>query len=63
MSTRTTRQRTIAFDCDACGTEDDTGKFRFGDALETAKAEGWRAVNINGQWKHVCENCDPEELE
>lgn len=63
MTARKTLQRTIAFDCDVCGTSTDTDEFEFGKALGVAKSEGWRAVNLNGFWKHVCSNCDSEELE
>lgn len=57
MSTRRTRHKTYAFDCDGCGTAIDTECFDFGKAVDVMKAQGWRAVREGEQWQHYCEDC------
>lgn len=29
----------------------------FQDAVDLAKAEGWRSIKINGMWQNRCPNC------
>lgn len=57
MTVETTRQRTIQFLCDDCGQALDTERFRFPDALDVMRAQGWRAVKDGDGWRHLCEDC------
>lgn len=57
MSTMTLRHRTIAFECDHCGTLLDTERFSFDQARDVMKAQGWRAVRDGERWTHYCEDC------
>lgn len=46
--------RKIAFECDGCGDEEDTGWADFADALEHIRSLGWIAVKDGDTWLHFC---------
>lgn len=53
------REDTCAFVCDECGIEHSVSGTDFRDALEDAKGAGWRAVPQDGDWLHLCPDCQP----
>ncbi len=50
--------RSVAFECDDCGTSLDTEKRDFGSARDVLKAEGWATQPApGGKWRHLCDDC------
>lgn len=48
----------ITFECDGCGEELHTETAAFETALQTLKAERWRAKKENNNdWAHYCPSC------
>lgn len=63
MTTQTIKGQ-IAFSCDRCPETYEPPKLGLGseqrewtDVWEDAKAEGWRARKIGGEWQHHCPEC------
>lgn len=50
------------FHCDLCSAYVETLSDEFSNALLKMKADGWRSMNIKGEWCHVCPNCDVRKL-
>lgn len=48
----------LMFQCNSCGTTEDTGRQSFAMALDAVKAEGWRVVKDGETWKHLCPDCE-----
>ena len=42
--------------CDVCG-EILTAQDEFSDAVEDIKDQGWSANKIDGEWVHLCPDC------
>jgi hypothetical protein len=65
MEMTSSRERNgFAFCCDVCGDVIDpptlgrgSAPRDFEESLTEAKAKGWRAVNIRGEWQHLCPDC------
>lgn len=57
----TVERSPLAFRCDgACGTsvdEDDAGVEGFEELLDAIKADGWAVNQMDGQWFHLCPDC------
>lgn len=51
----------IVFECDDCGEIMDSGTADFADALEELRKEGWRPVQREGVWEHMCSDCQSED--
>jgi hypothetical protein len=45
------------FQCDNCTEAVDTASGNFNEALAEAKAEGYRAYMLSGEWFHRCDGC------
>jgi hypothetical protein len=46
------------FDCDSCTDHIEVDETGFDEALEAAKAEGWRAyIGPDKKWAHSCPSC------
>lgn len=44
--------------CSTCGEGVETDKYKFGEAVEHIKDEGWKVFKDKlGEWNHVCNNC------
>lgn len=46
-----------SFTCDSCPEFIETEQRDFTDALGEAKAAGWIAYNVSGEWCHACPDC------
>ena len=47
----------VSFACDTCPETIDTDEGDFKAALGEAKAAGWSAYNVSGEWCHACPAC------
>ena len=53
----------IVFECDCCSETLDTEEKDFEDAMRTAKDNGFKAICIYGEWKHICSKECEEDLD
>lgn len=52
----------IQFICDECEeSELDSNTSDFQEALEVLKMNSWTYLNIDGEWVHICPNCNPDD--
>jgi hypothetical protein len=54
------RDKTLTVKCDECRTNYPTGEANFRAAVEASKEAGFKSVNVDGEWKHFCEECREE---
>lgn len=48
----------ISFECDYCGTVEETGTSDFGEAIRNIKEAEWVIRKVGREWKHFCsEEC------
>ena len=47
----------IALSCDGCPETYEATATEFREALDEAKAEGWRAYKVGNDWEHLCPDC------
>lgn len=52
----------VAFECDSCGDQFDTEHHDFREALDRVKHNDWAIRNIDGQWCHICPDCQGAEI-
>lgn len=43
--------------CDACGAVTEGTYDTFQDAVDGMRAEGWKTVNMGGEWVNYCPSC------
>jgi len=46
--------------CDVCGEAADSDFFKFDDAVEYKKSNGWKSRKYGGEWEDVCPECQEE---
>ena len=54
--------RTVTFECDSCGDTFNTDHEDFRDALDMLKRHNWAIRQIDGNWVHVCPECQEAEI-
>jgi hypothetical protein len=52
----------IIFECDSCSEELETNADEWKDAMAYFRSMGWRSVNIDDEWMHLCPLCRNKPL-
>jgi hypothetical protein len=47
----------IAFECDRCGRELDTGTDEWIEALVELRSNEWKSRKVGEEWTHLCPDC------